>query len=97
MPAARSRGETQPKPRPDTYVGLLGLSLGALLTALVFAYLNWDGIKEKPKAVQMPAGGAARAPAPAGPGAVAPGAVPPGGAPAATPPGGNPAQPPQKK
>jgi hypothetical protein len=93
MPAARSRGETLPKPRPDAYVGLLGLSLAALVTALVFAYLNWDGIKEKPKPVQMPAGGAARAPATPGP-STAPGAVPPGGAP-----GGTPAQPtpPQNK
>jgi hypothetical protein len=112
MPAARSRGEAQVKPRPDAYVGLLGLSLVALLTAIVFAYLNWDQIKEKPKPVQMPAGGAARAPvtpgpgaapAPGGPGAAAPGAAPPGavppGAPANAPPGGNPAQPtpPQKK
>jgi hypothetical protein len=99
MPAARSRGETLPKPRPDAYVGLLGLSLAALFTALIFAYLNWDGIKEKPKPVQMPAGGAARAPATPGTG-TAPGAMPPGGAPGAVPPGGAPANvppPPQNK
>jgi len=86
MPAARSRGETLPKPRPDAYVGLLGLSLGALVIALVFAYLNWDGIKEKPKPVQMPAGGASRAPVTPAPGGADPGATPPGGAPANAPP-----------
>jgi|SRR5579884_1466569 len=103
MPAVRSRGEARATPRSDAYVGLLGLSLVALLTAIVFAYLNWDQIKEKPKAVQMPAAGA-RAPATPGPAtapAGAPGANPPGtGAPGGAPPaGGNPAQPapPQQK
>lgn len=87
MPAARSRGRTDDasvKPRPDAYVGLLVLSLVALIAAMVFAYLNWDAVKEKPKPVQMApiGGGAARTPA--GPGsAVAPppGQVQPGGVP----------------
>jgi hypothetical protein len=78
MPAARSRGETMAKPRSDAYVGLLGLSLLALSVALVFAYLNWDSVKEKPRPVQMaPMGGGQIAappapsipPGPAGPGA----------------------------
>lgn len=75
--AARSRGEVQPKPRADAYVGLLGLSLIALITAIIFGYLNYDQIKDKPKPVQMPA---SRAPVPAAPGpAVVPG-MPPGAA-----------------
>jgi hypothetical protein len=96
------------KPRPDAYVGLLGLSLLALIVAIVFAYLNWDQLKEKPKPVQMaPTGGGARMPATPAPGpgpGVAPGQQPvPGaaqpGAPAAPPTGGNlpQAMPPQKK
>ena len=66
--------------------------------------MNWDQIKEKPKAVQMPAAGA-RAPSTPGPAtapAGAPGANPPGpaappqgGAPTNVPPGGNPPQPKQ--
>ncbi len=104
MPAVRSRGEARATPRSDAYVGLLVLSLVALITAIVFAYLNWDQIKDKPKAVQMPAAGA-RAPATPGtaPGATPPGGAapgtPPGGAPANVPPGGNPPQPtpPQKQ
>ena len=107
MPAARARSradEGRVKPRSDAYVGLLGLSLLALTAAMLFAFLNWQGISEKPKPVQMaaPAGGGGAAPriAPGGPAnapAPAPGAggaqAPPGPAPAA--PGGN--QPAPKK
>ena len=92
--AARSRGDTQAKPRPDAYVGLLGLSFVALIVAILFAYLNWSQISEKPKQVQMaPAGGGARtppappptpgagvAPGQGAPGAAQPGVVPPGAA-----------------
>jgi hypothetical protein len=81
MPAARSRSVADrgvPKPRSDAYVGLLSLSLLALTAAMVFAYLNYNGMAEKPKQVQAaPKGG--------GPtGGVAPGvppAQPPGQAP----------------
>jgi hypothetical protein len=106
MPAARSRDratETRVKPRSDAYVGLLALSLLALSAALLFAFLNWQGISEKPKPVQMaPAGGGRMAPTgpglappPAGPNMAPPGAaVPPGGqqggAPLPGQPGGNP-------
>jgi hypothetical protein len=96
--------ETQVKPRSDAYVGLLGLSLLALTAAMLFAYLNWSLISEKPKPVQMaPAGGAQRMPAPPagqnmppppGPPVVnpqaAPGQVPPGNQPPVP---GNPPQP----
>jgi hypothetical protein len=75
MPASRSDAANV-KPRSDAYVGLLAVSLIALSTATLFAFLNWDAIKEKPKAVQMaPAGGGGRMAAPAG---VNP-AMPPGG------------------
>ncbi|HEY7327689.1 MAG TPA: hypothetical protein VH592_08620 [Gemmataceae bacterium] len=85
--AARSRGETQAKPRPDAYVGLLGLSLLALIVAILFAYLNWSQISEKPKAVQMaPAGGGGRA-APATPPTPGPGTAPGQPAPGAPQPG----------
>lgn len=71
MPAVRSRGRADDagvKPRSDAYVGLLGLSLLALGAAMLFAFLNWQGISEKPPKVQMaPAGGGARPPGPAGP------------------------------
>jgi hypothetical protein len=98
MPAVRSRGrseEANAKPRADAYVGLLSLSLLALIVAMLFAYLNWDTIKEKPKPVST-APPASRAPAGPGPGVAAPpGQAQPGGAAAPTAPGGNP--PPQKK
>ncbi len=89
MPAARSRGETMAKPRSDAYVGLLGLSFLALSIALVFAYLNWDSVKEKPKPVQMAPVGGGPMPAPPGP-SVTPGPAGPGAAPQVPPP-------PQKK
>lgn len=92
MPAVRSRGravEGAAKPRPDAYVGLLGLSLLALIVAILFAYLNWDLVSEKPKPVSTsPPGGAARMPPANPPGGIAPNPNAPG-------PGGNPAQ--QKK
>ncbi len=79
MAAARSRSsadETKPKPRSDAYVGLLALSLVALSAAMLFAYLNYQGIAEKPKAVQTaPTGGGTRTTPPGG-GA---GGMPPGG------------------
>lgn len=88
MPAVRSRGRTEEakaKPRSDVYVGLLSLSLLALLVAMLFAYLNWDAIKAKPPTVQPISG--SRMPAGPGPGAVAPpgGQIQPGNVP--TPPG----------
>lgn len=80
MAAARSRSradDTKVKPRSDAYVGLLGLSLLTLSAAMLFAFLMWQGISEKPKPVQMaPTGGGARMP------------QPPMGGPAANPPGG---------
>ncbi|HTU93423.1 MAG TPA: hypothetical protein VMF69_25310 [Gemmataceae bacterium] len=102
MAAARSRARTDEasaKPRPDAYVGLLGLSLLALSAAMFFAYLNWDSIKEKPKQVPTsPPGGGARMPAaaPTPNVGVPQGQVQPGNAPALPgPPGVNP--PPQTK
>lgn len=106
MPAARSRSRTeeaQPKPRADAYVGLLGISLLALVAAMVFAFLNWDTIKEKPKPVPTsPPAGAPRMPAGPGPnvgtqpGQVRPGNMPPpGGVPGGKAP--TPVAPPQKK
>ncbi|MGH7170126.1 MAG: hypothetical protein ACRELF_01820 [Gemmataceae bacterium] len=105
MPAVRSRGradDASPKPRSDAYVGLLGLSLLALSAAMLFAFLNWQGIADQPKAVQMaPTGGGGRTPGPpvvnppvrpAQPGAPQPGVPPPGGK--QPPP---PAQPPKNK
>ncbi len=67
MAAARSRGgvdDTGVKPRSDAYVGLLGLSLLALTASMLFAYLNWSTISEKPPQVKMapPAGGGKTAP-----------------------------------
>lgn len=105
MAAARSRDgvdETRVKPRSDAYVGLLGLSLLALTAAMLFAYLNWKTIEEKPKPVQMApaAGGGNKMPSPPGPGVAAPqGQMPPGNPPQAP---GNPPQapgnpPPQQK
>lgn len=94
MAAARSRSradDTKVKPRSDAYVGLMGLSLLALSAAMLFAFLMWQGISEKPlKQVQVaPAGGGARMSQPPMGG---PAANPPGGAP--MPPGaGNPAPP----
>lgn len=88
MPAVRSRGrseEAKARPRADAYVGLLGLSLLSLIVAMLFAYLNWDAIKEKPKPVST-AVPASRAPAGPGAGVAAP---QPGGAAAPTVPGGN--------
>jgi hypothetical protein len=102
MAAARAResaGETRVKSRSDAYVGLLGLSLLALGAATLFAFLNWDTIKEKPpKSVQMApqGGGAARPLAPGGPavnpptGAPTPGVNPPGNPPGNVPPGNPP-------
>ena len=106
MPAARSRSVADrdtPKPRSDAYVGLLGLSLLALMVAMLFAFLNWNGISEKPpKPVQIaprggPAGGGAPAapPAPGQPVAPAPGQ--PGAQAAPGQPGAPPAAPPQPK
>src|SRR5579883_1495420 len=105
MAAVGSRDETGTKPRSDAYVGLLGVSLLALIAAMLFAYLNWSTISEKPKPVQVaPAGGAARpAPAPApGPGVAnpppGPGATQPGAAQHVPPADGKaPPPPPQKK
>lgn len=91
MPAVRSRGrseEAKARPRADAYVGLLGLSLLSLIVAMLFAYLNWDAIKEKPKPVST-APPASRAPAGPGPGVAAPPGQPPqGNVPAPTAPGG---------
>jgi hypothetical protein len=67
MPAARSASDAPAKPRSDAYVGLLGLSLLALSAAILFAFLNWDTIKEKPPQVKM---------APVGGGGAGPGALP---------------------
>jgi hypothetical protein len=106
MPAARSRARTeeaQAKPRADAYVGLLGLSLAALIVAMLFAYLNWDTIKEKPKQVPTSPPAASRPPATPGPGATTPqpGQMQPGNVPTQTAPGGKapppPPTPPQKK
>ena len=73
MAAVGSRAETGVKPRSDAYVGLLGLSLLALTAAMLFAYLNWSTISEKPKPVQVaPPAGAARQPVPGGAGLAAP-------------------------
>jgi hypothetical protein len=104
MSAAGTQSRTDArrvKPRSDAYVGLLGLSLLALSLAMLFAFLNWQTISEKPKAVNMaPAGGGGARPAsapgiPANPQAGAPGVqpkdqVPPPGvqAPGNTPPPG---------
>ena len=101
MPAVRSRGradDARPKPRSDAYVGLLVLSLLALSAAMLFAFLNYNLIAEKPKAVQVaPAGGGGPRPVPGPP--VGGPAVNPGGQqgrpPAPVQPGGN--QPPQKQ
>ncbi|HTU20051.1 MAG TPA: hypothetical protein VMG10_18445 [Gemmataceae bacterium] len=94
MPAARSRGRVDdgtPKPRSDAYVGLLGLSLLALGLAMLFAFLNWNLIAEKPKPVQAGpsaggGGGARTAPPAANPAnpkqPVAPGGAQPQPAPA---------------
>jgi len=72
MPAVRSRGRADDagvKPRSDAYVGLLGLSLLALGAAMLFAFLNWQGISDKPPKVQVApvGGGGPRPPGPAGP------------------------------
>lgn len=92
---ARSRAEdARPKPRSDAYVGLLGLSLLALSAAMLFAFLNWNLISDKPPAVQVaPKGGGGppiqggvggpgvnpRGPGvPGGPGGGPPGPQPPG-------------------
>ncbi len=103
MPATRSRGRVErdvPKPRSDAYVGLLGLSLLALTAAMVFAYLSWNSIAEKPKQVQVapkgggPVGGPVGGPQVPPPGG---GQVPPapGGAPGAqVPPAPGPGVPP---
>lgn len=93
MAAVGSRGsatETRIKPSSDAYVGLLGVSLLALTVAMLFAYLNWSQISEKPKAVQTaPVGGGARMPAPP----PAPATAAPQGAPAPGPATGNVPQP----
>ena len=105
MPAARSRSVADrgvPKPRSDAYVGLLSLSLLALTAAMVFAYLNYNGMAEKPKQVQAApkGGGPAQPPAqvpPPGPGGAQP---PPGQQPGAQPPPPAPGKqpgPPQQK
>jgi hypothetical protein len=63
MPAARTRGAegsaSRAKPRSDAYVGLLALSLFALSTAMVFAYLDYNSYPgQPPKPVQIaPRGG----------------------------------------
>ncbi|HEY7307980.1 MAG TPA: hypothetical protein VH643_01335 [Gemmataceae bacterium] len=90
MPAVRSRGRADsgvPKPRSDAYVGLLGISLLALTVAMLFAFLTWNGISEKPgKPVQV----APKAAGPAVPGPGGPVNPPqqPGGMQGAPPPGG---------
>jgi hypothetical protein len=102
MPAARARSAADrdvPKPRSDAYVGLLGLSLLALIAAMLFAYLNWSAIGDKPpKAVQVaprgPAGGGAPGAPPAPGQPVAPGAPGRPGAQVPPAPGQQPAAPP---
>jgi hypothetical protein len=103
MPAVRRTDEPKAKPRSDTYVGLLVLSLLALTAAMLFAYLNWESVKEEPK--QVPAapsfgGGGARQPAQmqGGPAVNPQGAAPKGpGAPTPPPPPQPPGNPPQQQ
>ena len=113
MPAVRSRSRAEdagPKPRADAYVGLLGLSLLALSAAMLFAFLNYSQVAEKPPPVQAGStgGGAARPAVPTGPPIANPAApgqpgakAPPVGQPQPNqpaPPGGKaPPPPPQKK
>jgi hypothetical protein len=38
---ARSRGGAEPKPQNDIYVGLLAISLAAMLLGCLFLFLDW--------------------------------------------------------
>jgi hypothetical protein len=63
MPAARSRGRLadplpEPKPRADAYVGLLAVSLIAMVTGTIFLmldYMQYDKAPPSPPKYQAPA------------------------------------------
>jgi hypothetical protein len=97
MPAVRTRGRngrdsTEAKPRNDAYVGLLTLSLLAMIAACVFLALDfmrsYNGTTQPPKLTGVGPAPAAPAPGPGGP--------PPPGGPGGPPPGGPGVNPPGK-
>lgn len=52
---ARSRGGAGPKPRNDVYVGLLAISLAAMLLGCLFLFLDFNQYPDtKPPAVEIP-------------------------------------------
>src|SRR5262245_9178440 len=94
---ARASTETVAQPKSDAYVGLLGLSLGAMVVGCILLFIDYSQYPtSKPTVpnVQAPARhGPAGAPGvPGVPPAGAPG-VPPAGAPGVPPAGANPQQP----
>jgi len=103
MPATRGRAASQPKPKADAYVGLLIISLLAMIAACVLLFLDYNEYPETAKAKsaiqqagtrpapQPPAGGGAGGAPPGGMGGAPPGGMmggaPPGGM-GGAPPGG---------
>ncbi len=91
--AARARGASSPataSPRSDAYTGILGISLAAMIGAVVLLFMDWNQYPDSkpPKVPSGPVGGAAAPPPPVVP-AAPEGGVPPapgaGGAPAPAP------------
>lgn len=63
---SRVRDDSEPKPRSDAYVGLLVISLIAMITGSVFLYLDWSQYPTNaaPKVADRPPAAVTQPPAP---------------------------------